>query len=164
MVATTSTAGKHFQLLHNNDKMCGKLLTAIRKDDSDGVDDALDLKDLIVDDLNLTDDEMKAFMKGFLSTGELDVTLWEGYYESKALSNGDVYAMFIVSMDNKVYFGLKKNLLAKFTDYSMTYTTVTDGNLKFTASGKAVSILFTRDYDFEKGTLGTGTFTVSGPG
>ena len=42
MVATTSTAGKHFQMLHKNDKMCANLILAIRKGDSGGVDKALD--------------------------------------------------------------------------------------------------------------------------
>lgn len=149
MVATTSTAGKNFQMLHKNDKMCANLILAIRKDDDGGVDHALDAKDLIIDDLNLTDDEMKAFMKGFISTGELDITLWEGYYVADPLANGDTYAMFIVSNDNSVYWGLKSDLLANFTKYSVTYTLATDGNLKFSTSAGDVSLLFSRDYDFD---------------
>ena len=161
MVTTTSTAGTYFQMFHKNDTMFANLILAIRKDDDDGVDYALDAKDLIVDDLDLTDDEMKGFMKGFVSTGELDITLWEGYYETDALSNGDIYAMFIVSVDNQVYWGLKDELLAGFTNYSVTYTLSTDGNLNFSTSAGDISLLFSRDYDFDKSTVGLGTFTVS---
>ena len=56
-MASTTKAGKVWQLLHSNEAFGAAMLVAVADDDIDGVRDALDLVGLEASNLNLTDED-----------------------------------------------------------------------------------------------------------
>ncbi|KAF7799936.1 hypothetical protein EIP86_011179 [Pleurotus ostreatoroseus] len=157
-MASTTKAGKIWQLLHQNDDFASTILLGVSRDDTDKVQSALDIVNVGSGDLNLTEQELADFFRGVTASGALELTSWEGYYVTEPLpGSGDKYALLIFSFNNTVYWGLESQLIQDFKSFAVSYQLPKDGTLRFpTASGNAV-FTFSRTYDIEKGKAGLGS-------
>lgn len=163
-MASTTTAGKIWQLLHANDSFASSILLGVSKDDTDGVQSALDIVNLGGGDLNLTDQETADFFRGVTPSGTLELTSWEGYYVSDPLpGSSDKYALLILSLENTVYWGPESKLIDDFKSYVVSYRLPTDGSLRFSSCAGDAVLTFARTYDAEKGTVEVGSFKVCTP-
>ncbi|KAF7790741.1 hypothetical protein EIP86_001698 [Pleurotus ostreatoroseus] len=158
-MASTTNAGKIWQLLHQNDDFASTILLGVSKDDTDKVQSALDIVNIDPSDLNLTDEEIENFFRGVTASGALELTSWEGYYVTEPLpGSGDKYALLILSLDNTVYWGPESELIQDFKSFAIPYQLSEDGTLRFSTAAGDVVLTFSRVYDMEKGTVEVGTF------
>ena len=147
-MASTTNAGKIWQLLHQNDDFASTILLGVSKDDTDKVQSALDIVNIDPSDLNLTDEEIENFFRGVTASGALELTSWEGYYVTEPLpGSGDKYALLILSLDNTVYWGPESELIQDFKSFAIPYQLSEDGTLRFSTAAGDVVLTFSRVYD-----------------
>ena len=159
-MASTTKAGKIWQLLHKNDNFASSMLLAVIKDDPDAVQEALDIVDLGADDLHLTDGELESFARGVIPSGSLELTSWEGYYVTDPLPNGDKYALFITAIDNGIFWGPESQLMNDFPSHEVSYQLHDDGTLHFSTPSGDIALTFSREHDTEAFTVSVGSFKV----
>ena len=158
---STTKAGKLWQLMHSNETFGSSLLLAVSKDDTDGVQNALDLVNLGAEDFHLTDDEIENLFRGVTPAGAIELTTWQGYYVTEPLPNGDKYALLIASLNNTAYWGPENKLISNFKKFQVSYHLPTDGTLRFSTAAGDITLNFSRTYDAEKGDASLNSFKVS---
>lgn len=65
------------------------------------------------DEVDPTKEELVALMRGRNLSGGLEFTSLEGYYVTNPLSSGEVFALLILSVDNRIFWGPVDDFFAK---------------------------------------------------
>ncbi|KAH7097573.1 hypothetical protein BKA62DRAFT_423872 [Auriculariales sp. MPI-PUGE-AT-0066] len=154
-IASSTKVGRLWQTLHTKNDLATSVISSVAKNDREGFLDALDEAGLSASSFTFTDDEHKAFMSGYTPSGELELTVWGGYYETDALPSGEVYGLIVVSNKNQVFWG-GRNIASDPEEVS--YTLAADGTLSFETKAGPVRLSFERNYSLEDGTISSSRF------
>lgn len=124
---------------------------------------ALGIIDLSPDDpeVDLSKEEVIAFMRGRTPDGRLEITSLEGFYVFNPLPSRQVFALLISSVDNRIFWGPVKDILSNNRSRSeVEYQLGSNATVSFSSTAGNVVLSFSRDFDVTKGTVGNGSFTV----
>ena len=128
--------------------------------DDKAISKALGIIDLSPDDVDLSKEELVAFIRGRTLSGGLEIASFEGYYETEPLS-GQVFALLIMSVGNRIFWGPVEGFSAKnWSKCQVEYQLGSDATVSFPSSAGNVVLSFSRDFDENEVIIGNGSFTV----
>ncbi|KAM6497704.1 hypothetical protein JOM56_005652 [Amanita muscaria] len=162
---STTKAAWLWQALHSEREFSAAYVNAVLENNHDAVAEALEIIDMLPEDVDLSEEEFSAFACGLTPSGGLEVTAWEGYYLTDPLPDGKVFALLICSFDNRVYWGPEEGFANKYwSKHEVNYHLGPHATLCFSSTAGEVALSFSRDLDEETGRFGKNTVkgTVGG--
>ena len=158
--SSTSKAANFWNLLHTEHEFSAEYLKAVLANDEKAVANALGKIGKSPNEVNLSKEEFVAFMRGRTPSGGLEITSFEGYYETESFS-GQVFAVLILSVSNRIFWGPARDFFRhNWSKNEVEYQLGSDATVSFPSSAGNVVLSFSRDFDEKEGTVGNGSFTV----
>ena len=128
--------------------------------DDKAISKALGIIDLSPDDVDLSKEELVAFIRGRTLSGGLEIASFEGYYETEPLG-GQVFALLILSVGSRIFWGPVEGFFAKnWSNSEVKYQLKSDTTISFTSTAGDVVLSFSRDFDDDSGVVGKSDFNV----